>query len=339
MSNSDDGKLEYAVDVAGAVCLGLFTALAAYAAYQAALWGGNQATAYTTAINLLGEANREMLRGVQDQAFDTTVWIENMKAAQAEKKAAEVAEAQATESPEASAAAEEEEDDGEELTPEQAAQELAEELAYAEDEPLAKKLHKVLQSRRELVAATKWAAEEHEKRTKKVPPAQRLELAKKLVEQFARSESIDAEYYEVLDKLGVADAEDTEIEAALAKDPAAKARIDQLEKDSLAIQAAIEAEMDKLAAPMFFESPNYVRNMEAKAAGLLAQGNKTFQDGQNFNGYGDRFTLATVFLTVSLFFAGLSPVMRHLSLKLALLAVGIVVAGGAVWYMVLTPFA
>ena len=69
---SDDGeKRDAVVDTASAVVLGLTTMLAAFGAYQAALWGGNQATAYTQAINTLGEANRELLRGVQERSFDT----------------------------------------------------------------------------------------------------------------------------------------------------------------------------------------------------------------------------------------------------------------------------
>ncbi len=77
---SDDEARDYKLDVASAIMLGVTTALTAFAAYESSLWGGEQATAYTKAITTLGDANREMLRGVQERAFDTTVWLENLKA-------------------------------------------------------------------------------------------------------------------------------------------------------------------------------------------------------------------------------------------------------------------
>lgn len=337
MSESDDDNKNFGVDVAGAALLGVFTCLAAYAAYQASLWGGNQATAYTEAINILGEANRELLRGVQDQSFDTTVWIEQMKAADAARKATAAAEATADEA--ADGAAEAEEDDEEELTREQRARQLAEELAYVEDEPIAKQLTKVMQSRRELVAAVKWSEEQHEKRTKLLPPQKRLELANALVTLFDKSEAIDEEWDGAVKELGLKEADEDELELALEKDPAAKERFAKLEQDSLATQTAIDAEMEKLAAPMFFESPTYTRSRESRVTTLLDRGNQTFLDGQRFNTISDRFTLTTVFYTVALFFAGMSAVMRQRSIKLVFLAASVLVAGGALWYMLNTPFA
>ena len=88
---SDHELRDYKLDVVGAIVLGITTALAAFAAYQSALWGGNQATAYTQAISTLGDANREMLKGVQERSFDTTVWIENLKAHEAKRAAEDLA--------------------------------------------------------------------------------------------------------------------------------------------------------------------------------------------------------------------------------------------------------
>jgi hypothetical protein len=340
MSQAADDTRALAVDIVGAVLLGLFTSLAAFAAYQASLWGGNQATAYTSAINLLGEANRELLRGVQDQAFDTTVWIEQMKASDAEQKAEEAAED--TEGAEGDDDGHDKHDKHDEHaapSKEERAQELAAELAYAEDEAVARKLSKVLQSRRELVAAVKWSEEQHEKRTRLLAPQKRLELARTLVALFEQSDALDQEYEVVLAELGLADAGEDEYALLLAQDPAGKERLDKLERDSLAAQAAIEGEMDKLAAPMFFESPTYTRNRESKYLTLLERGNQTFLDGQRFNANGDRFALTTVFFAVALFFAGLGAVIRRMSIKLAFLGASTFVAAGALWYMLNTPFA
>ena len=333
MSDSGNADKDFALDVAGAALLGIFTCLAAFAAYQASLWGGNQATAYTSAINTLGAANRELLRGVQDQAFDTTVWIEHMKASDA-ARAAEAAEDDDDDEED-----DDEEDDDDEPSKEERALTLAAELAYAEDEPLARQLTRVLQSRRELVAAVKWSAAQHEKRTALLPPQKRLELANRLLALFDRSEDLDEQYDAALAELGLEDADDDEIALRLEQDPAAKQRLTRLEQDSLATQAEIDGEMDKLAAPMFFESPTYIRSQENRFKTLLEQGNQTFLDGQRFNANGDRFTLATVFYAVALFFAGLGSVLRRRGIKLAFLGLSVLVASGAMAYMLTSPLA
>ncbi len=333
MSDSGTADKDFVLDVAGAALLGIFTCLAAFAAYQASLWGGNQATAYTSAINTLGAANRELLRGVQDQAFDTTVWIEHMKASDAARVA------EAAEDEKADEQADEQADDDDEPSKEERALTLAAELAYAEDEPLAHHLTRVLQSRRELVAAVKWSAAQHEKRTALLPPQKRLELANRLLALFDRSEDLDEQYDAALAELGLADAADDEIALRLEQDPAAKQRLTRLEQDSLATQAEIDGEMDRLAAPMFFESPTYIRSQESKFKTLLEQGNQTFLDGQQFNANGDRFTLATVFYAVALFFAGMGSVLRRRGIKLAFLGLSVLVASGAMAYMLTSPLA
>lgn len=341
MSQSVDEQRDFVVDVFSAVLLGLFTSMAAFAAYQASLWGGNQATAYTSAINILGEANRELLRGVQDHAFDTTIWVEQLKAREAQQ-AAEAAEEAAEEKPGSASDTDDDNDDDDDddaLTSEQRAERLAAELAYAEDEPIARQLHKVLQSRRELVAAIKWSQEQHEKRTQLLPPQKRLELANVLVALAEKSEALDAAYEAAVTEMGLTDLDDDEVALALDKNPTGKQRLAQLEQDSLATQAAIDDEMDKLAAPMFFDSPTYVRSRESRYTSLLEKGNRTFLDGQQYNAHGDRFTLATVIYTVAMFFAGLGAVLRRFTMRVAFLGLSVLVAGGALWYMLQTPFA
>jgi hypothetical protein len=197
----------------------------------------------------------------------------------------------------------------------------------------------VLQSRRELVAAIKWSQEQHERRTKLLPPQKRLALANVLVALSEKSEALDAAYDAAAMELGLEHLDDDEVALALDKNPAGKERLAQLERDSLTTQAAIDDEMDRLAAPMFFESPAYVRSRGSKYTSLLEKGNRTFLDGQQYNAHGDRFTLATVIYTVAMFFAGLGAVLRRHAMRVAFLSISVLVAGGALWYMLQTPFA
>lgn len=349
MADEDDDKKSEILDVAGAVLLGVTTALAAYGAYQSSLYGGNQATAYTEAINTLGEANRELLRGVNERTFDTTVWIEHMKATQpapepppapagveGEAAGAVPGAVPAAAAPAAPAAAEEEEEE-KPLTKDEAAKELAEELTSVEDLTLAKKMDKLLQTRRELVAALKWADQEHEKTTKKMPKEKRLELAKVLVDLDEKMEKAYEAQYAILEKLEVAEGEDAEIEEALAKNPDAKAQMAKLEEEIAAHDKEAEKTLDKLAKPLFFESTQYSKNQERAYVELLEKGNKKFEEGGKANEIGDKFTLATVFYTVALFFAGLSPVMRRFPIKAAFFGMATAIAIAATVYMFKNP--
>lgn len=54
---------------------------------------------------------------------------------------------------------------------------------------------------------------------------------------------------------------------------------------------------------------------------LSEEGNKLMKDGQEYNIRGDKFTLLTVFFTISLFFAGLSSVMRRFTIKTTFLGI------------------
>lgn len=354
MAEEEDSKRDQIIDIASAVVLGITTAFAAYGAFQSALWGGNQATAYTAAINTLGEANRELLRGVQERSFDTTIWIEHVKASQPSPAAPEPeakpetdpaapgAAPAPTAAPAASPvkpAAEEEEEEEKPQTPEERAAEIADSLTEVEDAPVAKKLDKLLATRRELTAALKWADEQHARTTKAMPKGKRLELARELVALDDKQQKIAEDQYALLEKLQVAEGTDEEIDAALAGNADVKGQMTKLDEEFDKLQQDSDKLLDKLAKPLFFESNTYSNAQERPYLELVQKGNKLFEDGQNYNKWGDNFALATVFHTVALFFAGLSAVLRRFPLKLAFLIVGTIIAIGATVYMFKQPLA
>ena len=82
MSDSEQSflsRIKKNLEVVATVLLGLGTILAAFAAYQSALWGGNCLTAYNQAVIKFGDANREYLNGALATSFDTMVYLEYLK--------------------------------------------------------------------------------------------------------------------------------------------------------------------------------------------------------------------------------------------------------------------
>ncbi|MCB1170413.1 MAG: hypothetical protein KDK25_08775 [Leptospiraceae bacterium] len=82
MSESNEGflsRLRDNLEVVATILLGLGTILAAFAAYQSALWGGNCLTAYNQAVIKFGDANREYLNGAMATSFDTMVYLEYLR--------------------------------------------------------------------------------------------------------------------------------------------------------------------------------------------------------------------------------------------------------------------
>lgn len=325
-----DSKRDNILDLTGAVVLGLTTALAAFAAYESSLWGGNQATAYTQATITLGEANKELLQASQERAFDSSVWLEHLKANQ--PAVVDPKQVDAHEAPH-------EEINAPLLTKEQAAAALADDLTEVDDLPLSKKLDKLVATRLELSAALKWADEQHLKTTKKMSKEKRLEMAKKLIELAEKEEKLAESQFALIEKMGLAEGSDEEIEQALAKNPSAKTEMAKMDDEAAQLQTEAEKMLDKVAKPLFFESPAYEKGKERKYQELLDKGNKLFLDGQTFNTNGDNYTLATVFYTVALFFAGLSSVLKKFPIKTAFLVMGIAITIGATIYMLRTPFA
>ncbi|HBS06163.1 MAG TPA: hypothetical protein DEA96_14440 [Leptospiraceae bacterium] len=72
-------RIKQNLELVATVLLGLGTILAAFAAYQSALWGGNCLTAYNQAVIKFGDANREYLNGALATSFDTMVYLEYLR--------------------------------------------------------------------------------------------------------------------------------------------------------------------------------------------------------------------------------------------------------------------
>lgn len=369
----------YVVELAAAVLLGVGTMMGAYAAYQGSLWSGNCLTAYNQGTNKLGDANREMLRGVQEQSFDAVLWMENIKAQEAvvakeeaEEKEAATAEVLAAvvgaaavegegEGEGADGEDEGEGEDGEEVAaapPASAApvaeaaataeddeegdpaQEIIDDLLYSADMPVAKQLEKLLNTRKNLGTALKWADTQYTKRMAALTDKQKLELAHKILAAEAEQEKVGEELEAALTKAGVEDTEDEdEIAAAVAKDPNLAKAVETAEARWFEIQGRIDAEYDRLSKPMFFESPDYRKTHERAYTQLLDEGNKLLQEGQLFNGHGDKFTLTTVLFTVTLFFAGMSTVLRRFPIKVAFLVISVGMLAYSTVQMFSVPFA
>lgn len=82
MSESNEGflsRIRENLELVATILLGLGTILAAFAAYQSALWGGNCLTAYNQAVIKFGDANREYLNGALATSFDTMVYLEYLR--------------------------------------------------------------------------------------------------------------------------------------------------------------------------------------------------------------------------------------------------------------------
>jgi len=311
--NKSGFDFDGAIDVFAAVLLGIATVSGAFAAYQSALWGGNQQTAYVQGTNKLGEANRELLRGVQERAFDTTVWIEHMKAEANLAKEQAAAQKEAEKGGAAAPAAADDDDD----MPMDAAG-LVAALAVADDAPIAVKLQKLMATRRDLQDANKWADTQYEKRMKATTKEQMLALANTIIDTEKKQEQVLIKQLELLKPLGVTEeSDDSEISAALAKNDAARKQYETLEAEWAGYQKAIEGEFDKLSKPMFFESPEYEKKQERVFNKLTEEGNKLIKEGMEANAIGDKFTLTTVLFTVSLFFGGMASTLKRRPIKVA----------------------
>jgi len=62
------------------------------------------------------------------------------------------------------------------------------------------------------------------------------------------------------------------------------------------------------------------------ANALFAQAEQEFADAQQVDDQGDKFDLASVFLAVSLFFAGIAALFEVCRIRIAMLAAGLFVA-------------
>lgn len=343
-------KRDFHLEVFAAVLLGIATVFGAYAAYQSSLWGGNCLTAYTEAGHKLAEANREMLRAVQEQSFDAVVWIENMKAhevaaaaaahaeaAHAEAAHADAEHAEAAHAEPAAAAAV-----APEPTEDQRAQEIVQEMDYSDELSLPQKLAKLQKARTHLNDATKWADETYKKRMAALQPKDKLEIAKRILAYEKELAAVEQQEMALAAKLGAVhdDVLDEEVLAtALAKDEKAKTELAALDVKWRDAQSKIDHEFERLAKPLFFESPDYTKKQEASYKKLQAEGNKLMEDGQKYNVWGDKFTKVTVDFTIVLFFAGLASVLKRFPIRVAFVSAGLVVFVFALVQMLKVPFA
>lgn len=328
----------YTIEIFAAVLLGVATLFGAFAAYQSALWGGNSSSGYAHATNKLAEANREMLRAVQEQSFDAVVWIENMKARDAAKlAAAKQAEAETSEEEEEPAA-----EGSAPATEDQRAQEIVSGLSYTSTMTLEQKLRKLQKMRTHLRAGVQWANDRYKKQMAALSPKDKLDLAKRIMAYEHDMDVLADQQMKIFARLGMKEEtffDEDAVTAALARDPKAKAEYDEHERNWAATQRKIDHEYEKLAKPLFFESPEYVKKQEIAYKTLQAEGAKLLQQAETDNVTGDKFTRATVFFTITLFFAGIAAVLKRRNVKLALLSIATLVLLASIAEMFRLPLA
>ena len=107
--------------------------------------------------------------------------------------------------------------------------------------------------------------------------------------------------------------------------------------------AAIErADAENEANPDFYVDPSDDKDYQATLFGDYAdtkeKAEKTIAEGDLANTYGDRLTLATVIMAVSLFLLGIGAVVSAFRIKLIMGAVGVVIFIGAIAIAAAVPF-
>jgi hypothetical protein len=112
----------------------------------------------------------------------------------------------------------------------------------------------------------------------------------------------------------------------------------QTEEEAAAKQATLKEEiLEKALEKDLADDENYRKEMLAKSQVQTEESEKTFKEGVDANEYGDKFELANVIFAISLFFSGISLVMKT-NIRWALLGVG-----GVFWlcgaiYIVFVPW-
>lgn len=134
-------------------------------------------------------------------------------------------------------------------------------------------------------------------------------------------------------------AQEDEIEKAVDEKWAAyeAAPEDSPERDKLLKEIEeLEKKTEYLA---FLESPHYQAAKRAKGESMTREAEKILKEGSRANATGDTFTLMTVYFAVSLFFAGMSSVLREDKVKLTFVGLAAFVFLFSVIRIVLLPFA
>jgi hypothetical protein len=84
MAGSSDEAKKERFDIAVAVLLGVAATLTAFAGYRSAIFGGDAVKDYSKAIRTVNESSQAYTEGNQEYALDQALFIEYIKAAQAD---------------------------------------------------------------------------------------------------------------------------------------------------------------------------------------------------------------------------------------------------------------
>lgn len=85
--------------------------------------------------------------------------------------------------------------------------------------------------------------------------------------------------------------------------------------------------------------PKLVHEQGIKAAALRKAAAIEFQTGEAANAHGDRYTMATVILSLALFLSGISPLLKRNRARVAVLVMAAALGIGATIYIALLPVA
>jgi hypothetical protein len=106
-----------------------------------------------------------------------------------------------------------------------------------------------------------------------------------------------------------------------------------------AIQDAAQQDADD---PDFYHDPqaneDYQSSLFADYADKADEGHALIDSGDASNGFGDRLTLSTVLMAITLFLLGVAAVLRRPRTQIVLAAIGVVIYVGALALAVSVPF-
>lgn len=133
--------------------------------------------------------------------------------------------------------------------------------------------------------------------------------------------------------------------AADAGDATAQAQFEQLyfvavsEELDAAIQSAAQLDADE---PDFYHDPQADEDYQAALFGAYgeksAEGEELIAKGDEANGHGDRLTLSTVLMAITLFLLGVAAVLRRPRTQIVIAAIGMTIFTGAAIFASTVPF-
>lgn len=156
----------------------------------------------------------------------------------------------------------------------------------------------------DLASAIEWADADAAKREATMTPQKEAEIEKQVDEKWTAFEALPA------------DSPDRE----------------KLMKEIIELEKQTDS-------PVFLDSPRYLAAKRSKGDSLAKEAEKKMEEGSRANTTGDTFTLLTVYFAVSLFFAGLSAVLKQDRMKSGFIAASALIFFFALVRMLLLPFA